>query len=161
MFAKLGSQLWPKESISRNTKKMHQSLAPKVDFGKYMKKKERYGWVDVNFIFCIKLLWSPKWRSGGWWCLWKSIECPITQVFQYLMSCVASGVCNECVAKLMISFEAKQDNTCYSIYFSILKTWALENIPPDLLECYINYQLLNFLSVFFINYDLWHCLMSQ
>ena len=30
-------------------------------------KKEKYEWVDINFVFCIKLLWSPKWRSGGWW----------------------------------------------------------------------------------------------
>ena len=64
-----------------------------------------------------------------WPKLWKYIECLIHKYIQYLYSYVASGVCNVCVAKLMITFEAKQDNTCYLIYFSYSKNLSSRKHP--------------------------------
>ena len=93
--------------------------------------------------------------------LWKYIECLIHKYIQYLYSYVASGVCNVCVAKLMITFEAKQDNTCYLIYFSYLKNLSLRKHPVFLVECFSLHSITKFHTYLFSHDVLWHLLMSQ
>ena len=92
--------------------------------------------------------------------LWKYIEF-LTQYLQYIYSYVASGVCNVCVAKLMITFEAKQDNTCYLIYFSYLKNPSLRKHPVFLAEWLSCYSFTNLHTYPVIHDVLWHLLVSH
>ena len=71
LFAKLGSQLWPKESVSKNTKKTHQSLAPKVDFGKYMKE---WRFKQLKLLLPKTMEDDTKKEVDDWWRMRKMMD---------------------------------------------------------------------------------------
>ena len=71
------------------------------------------------------------------------IESPYPRYKFTIINYIASGVCNEYLARIDNNTEVKQNNTCYFIYFSILKTWALGNIQPYISVCILPIALTN------------------
>ena len=63
--------MWPKESVSRNTKKTHQSLAPKVDFGKYMKE---WRFKQLKLLLPKTMEDDTKKEVDNWWRMRKMMD---------------------------------------------------------------------------------------